>query len=121
MFGNGSRRRRIFANLVEAIKALHDDFGVDTLWLDGSFVTDRARPGDVDVVYRVPVGADPSTWGEYAPARRHSLEASRMIDLWPYPSPQPGGATGTMNILEFFSSKNGVAKGLVRLNLGDAS
>lgn len=118
MFGGNYGRRLILARLEDTIKDLRS-YGVDTVWLDGSFVTTKVRPRDVEVVYEVPAGADNSTWGIYAPTSREKLKRDRKIDLWPYPSPQPSGRLSMgprITIIEFFSKdRSDVPKGLIRL------
>lgn len=82
-FGTESfRRREIFSGLVFVIERLRS-FGVETIWIDGSFVTDKQRPGDVDVAYEIPADADPSSWGLLAPNVRPELFKLQRVDLLP--------------------------------------
>jgi hypothetical protein len=119
-FGVASFKRRTLFTGLEAVVAALQLVGVDHIWLDGSFVSSKERPGDVDVVYEVPAGADPYTWGMLSPhpAQRKRLKDLRKVDLWPLPSPQPvPGAPGrSRTILEMFEEdRNGRAKGVIAL------
>ena len=112
------RRREIMKGLRHVVDQLMDAGTVD-IWVDGSFVTDKQRPSDVDVVYDPPDLALLSEPGIFNFARRAELKKYRMVDLWPHPSPQPrqfGG--GTVPIREWWQSDiNGVKKGIVRLQM----
>ncbi len=83
---NYSRRE-----LMRSVRWLHDELrghGVPRYWIDGSFMTSKWRPSDVDVVYEPPPSADNTTWGILSFPRRAELKRLRKIDLWPYPSYQ---------------------------------
>src|SRR5215212_794325 len=56
---------------LERALALMGRCGIERVYLDGSFVTDKDRPGDIDGCYDVPRGAD--------------LEA--MYPIWPFTWP----------------------------------
>lgn len=116
VFGDGVRRRQIIAGLRFVVTKLVG-FGVETIWLDGSFVTTKLRPNDVDVVYVPPVGADTSQWGILAFARRTELKKLHMVDLWPHPSPQPtAGGFSTVPLIDWFrGNRDGTEKGVVEL------
>jgi hypothetical protein len=113
-FGYNFRRREIIAGLEDVLHALKTH-GVVDIWLDGSFVTSKMRPSDVDVVYSPVAGDDPSNWPDtelVSPDRKRHLKKYYRVDLWPYPSHQPSGKT----ILEFFETdRNGKSKGIVHL------
>ena len=47
-------RAKIMAGLAEVIERLIQHRVVGELWVDGSFLTEKINPGDVDVVLRVP-------------------------------------------------------------------
>lgn len=56
-FGKGERRRTLLNGLLRACQAL-GAAGCGQLWLDGSFVTSKAVPGDYDACWD-PEGVDP--------------------------------------------------------------
>jgi hypothetical protein len=66
--------------------ASHD---VEIIFVDGSFVTNKERPRDVDVAYEIPDGADPWGWGLLSPARRKDLKRYQRVDLLHYWPNQP--------------------------------
>jgi hypothetical protein len=112
------RRREIFKELKHVVEQLEAK-GVDTIWIGGSFVTDKERPGDVDVIYEPPPESDPAGWGLLSPSRRKDLKKQRRVDLWKSPSPQPipGKPLQRQTIKEFFGTdKDGVAKGFIQLS-----
>jgi hypothetical protein len=109
----GFRRREVMRNLREILEELWG-LGVDTVWIDGSFVSSRKRPDDVDLIYVRPPNADPGQWGRLAPQNRYWLESNYGIDLWEYPSTARHGGPGGPNqtIKEFFETDmDGVPKG----------
>lgn len=57
VFASNAKRRRLFAGLKHACKALRDA-GCATLFVDGSFVTAKPIPGDYDICWD-PSGVDP--------------------------------------------------------------
>lgn len=108
MFGSsGFKRREIMGNLRDVMLELWA-LGVDTVWLDGSFISSKRRPGDVDVVYVPPAGADTTTWGRLAATgdARRRLEDYYGIHLWEYPSygRHGGPLSRTQTIKEFFET-----------------
>src|SRR2546428_7563778 len=90
-FAYNIRRRQILAGLEWVVARLREH-NVETILLDGSFVTVKLRPSDVDVVFVPPAAADTATWGILALGRRHELKAAHRVDLWPWPSLQPNPA-----------------------------
>jgi hypothetical protein len=87
-FGRSSfKRKDLFLRLHHTVKALVE-LGVVEIYLDGSFVTSKDRPRDVEVIYVAPAGVDTSTWGLFSFAQHETLKRMHKIDLWPYPSPQ---------------------------------
>ncbi|MBV9660236.1 MAG: hypothetical protein JO337_03680 [Acidimicrobiales bacterium] len=115
-YGNSIKRQRLLNGLSIVVQALRKQ-GVHTIWIDGSFVTDKPRPSDVDVVYRPPTPDTSASWGLFSPGKRSELKRIHAVDLWPYPSFQmPPGAPRTETIKSFFSHDlNDVPKGLIEL------
>jgi hypothetical protein len=58
MFAFNSKRRRLFVGFREAMKALRRA-GCSTVYVDGSFVTDKPEPGDYDICWD-PAGVSPA-------------------------------------------------------------
>jgi Family of unknown function (DUF6932) len=107
------RRREIYMGL-EYVTGELRSHQVEHIWVDGSFVTSKQNPRDVDVAYGVPIGVDPDDWGWLAPARRHDLKRLRRVDLLPDWPGQP-------SIYDFFcQDRDGTKKGIVRL-MADAA
>ncbi|MFJ9900166.1 DUF6932 family protein [Streptomyces sp. NPDC091280] len=116
VLGWNFKRKDLLVGLHYVVKSLVE-FGVTEFYLDGSFVTNKVRPGDVEVIYMPPKGVDTRQWGLFSFAQHDTLKKRYKIDLWPYPSPQPT-SSGYVTIKEFFSSDlDDVPKGIVRLSL----
>jgi hypothetical protein len=102
------RRREIYGGL-EYVAGELRTYQVDRIWVDGSFVTSKARPRDVDVAYEVPQGTNPDDWGWLSPIRHGDLKKFRRVDLhqdWP----------GQSRMSKFFrQDRDGTPKGILRL------
>jgi hypothetical protein len=110
------RRRQIFQGLRLVIRHL-SELGVREFYVNGSFTTSKDRPKDVDVIYRVPEGSDPTSWGKYAPGNRKPLRKETRVDL--LPNTARGTAFGPP-IKDYFSTDDDdQPKGLVLLALED--
>jgi hypothetical protein len=111
------RRRRLLAGFREACDLLRRA-GCRFVYLDGSFVTTKPRPGDFDACWDVQgvdeETLDPVFWdfsqGRAAQKRRFGGEF--------FPAQLPEGATGRA-FLEFFqvNKLTGEAKGIVAIRL----
>lgn len=102
------RRREIYSGL-EYVAGELRSYQVDRIWVDGSFVTNKERPKDVDVAYEVPRDADPDDWGWLSPGRHRDLKRFRRVDLhqdWP----------GQPRMSRFFcQDRDGTSKGILLL------
>lgn len=127
-FAYNFRRREILAGLRHVVELLVQH-GVTEIWLDGSFVTDRIRPNDVDVVYAISPGEDDADWDDVGPARRRYVKDLHRVDLWRYPSWQrkkgdrfkfgPITPNNRITIKQYFESdRDETPCGLVQLVLG---
>lgn len=77
-----SRRRDLRKDLEWVVEELLDR-GVVEIWIDGSFVTRKARPGDIDIAYN-PAGVDPHSWSDKLhPDRRKELYDIRRLHVFP--------------------------------------
>jgi len=101
-------RRALYDGLVYVADNLTQR-NVDIIWVDGSFVTNKERPRDVDVAYEVPDGTAPEHWGLFSPIRRHDLKKYMRVDLLPY-------WPGQDDIKQIFChDRNGSEKGIIQL------
>ena len=119
-FGSSTfKRRELMKGLRDVVGKLRE-LGVETIWVDGSFVSSKERPGDVDVIYVRPDGADTTLWGLLAPARRDAAMKYFRCHLWEYPSygKHAGGTPKT--IKQFFETDDDdVPKGHIVLRSRD--
>ena len=101
-------RKVIYDGLVFVTDQLNSS-NVTTIWVDGSFVTAKVRPRDVDVAYEVPAETDPYQWGLLSPDRRRDLKKYQRVDLLAY---WPGQSA----IIDYFcEDRDGTAKGIIQL------
>ena len=117
-FGGTDRRRRLLSGLAAALRNLRAA-GCALAYVDGSFVTAKAEPGDFDACWGVdgvvPELLDPALLdfsdGRAAQKARFGGEL--------FPAELPEGASGR-TFLEFFQTdrETGRRKGIVSLDLG---
>ncbi len=83
-FGKGERRRTLLSGLLLACHAL-GAAGCQQLWLDGSFVTSKAVPGDYDACWD-PDGVDPDRLDpvllDWSTSGRLLMKAKYLGDLF---------------------------------------
>lgn len=121
-FGDRYGRRKLLDALERVVSELREK-GVETIWVDGGFVTDAPRPSDIDVIYKAPPGVDVSEWGLLSPARREDLKDLEDIDLWLHPSYQrdKNNPFKRVTIQEWMSTdKEDTPKGMILLVEDDA-
>lgn len=118
-FVNNSSRERIFKGLLLLIEHLRE-IGCITIYIDGSYVTKKQRPNDVDVCWVVEKGsmgmaeekfpwlADPENNIKY-------LNANYCADVFPSDFLMYSGGT----ILDFFQKDKEThkLKGIIKMNI----
>lgn len=117
-FGWNDRRRRLLSGLRLVLEELARA-GCSRAWLNGSFVTDKQRPGDFDLVWD-PGEVDLQVLDEVL----LDLEAPREAQMEKYGGdilPNVVEAGSGMPFLDFFQqdSVTGQARGIVELRLED--
>ena len=116
-FGFTPRRKRLLAGLQQALVLLKKA-GCRRVYLDGSFVTTKPNPGDIDVCWAV-AGVDPDTLDpvflDFSQSR--AQQKARFLCEF-FPADLPEGLTGK-TFLEFFQIEKttGLPKGIVTMNL----
>lgn len=114
-FGTNERRRVLLGGLSAACSALAAA-GCTQLWVDGSFVTDKDRPGDYDACWDW-VGVDDRLLDpvliDFSPAGRAAIKAKYLGDVL-----IAGIELGSgLPFVEFFQrTRDGGTKGIVLLN-----
>lgn len=112
-FGGGSMRRRELFRALESVVSRLRSRGVLTILVDGSFTTDKYRPGDVDVLFD---GNEVNPWSwrdELNPRFREELKKDKRVDLLPTLRPAD---------VDFEIDEDGNSKGVVLLvEVGDDS
>lgn len=114
-FGFTDKRGVLLVGLYDAARAL-GAAGCQVLWLDGSFVTDKERPGDFDACWDWH-GVDPALLDplllDFTNAGRAACKAKYLGDLFPAGIEAGSG----LSFVEFFQkTRDGDPKGIVALN-----
>lgn len=119
-FGSsGFKRRQLMDGLREVATRLWG-LGVETIWVDGSFISSKERPGDVDVIYVRPDGVDTSGWGLLSPSRREEAKEYFKCDLWEHPAHGRHAGGRAMPLKHFFETdSDGTKKGHILLRRDD--
>lgn len=116
-FGGTPHRRRLLAGLGQALEALRQA-GCTTVYVDGSFVTNKAAPNDFDAC-RDPLGVNIAQLDPVLRTfdlGRATQKAKYLGELFPMSgSANPNGVT----FLEFFQTNrhSGLRKGIVVIDL----
>ena len=118
-FGGNERRDELLYGLVEALRLLRAA-GCQRVYINGSFVTSKERPNDVDVCWDIDgVDADAldPVFFDFADGR--AAQKARFGCEF-FPAQVPEGVTGRA-FLEFFQvdKQTGEPKGIIELKLDD--
>ena len=115
-FAGNSWRRALLAGLRRAAENLRAA-GCQTLYVDGSFVTERDIPGDFDGCWE-PAGVDPTKLDPVLltfDRGRHAQKTKYRGEL--FPSTSPVDSAGNTFLSFFQISRDGYAKGIIALDL----
>jgi len=116
-FGGNRQRRQLLRGLREALELLREA-GCPRVYLDGSFVTNKESPDDVDVCWDID-GVDPmlldSVFFDFADGRAAQKERFGG-EFFPAQAPQR-----LKTFLDFFQidKESGRPKGIIELSLDD--
>jgi hypothetical protein len=118
-FGGNERREQLLNGLVEALRLLHVA-GCRRVYINGSFVTAKERPNDVDVCWDIEgVDADAldDVFFDFSDGR--AAQKARFGCEF-FPAQLPEGVTGRA-FLDFFQidKQTGEPKGIIELKLDD--
>lgn len=120
-YANNEHRGRLLDGLRQAIESLRAA-GCRSVYLDGSFVTDKALPGDFDACWEAG-GVDPALLDPVLldfSHRRAAQKARFGGELFPAQvAAEPGGTS----YLDFFQQdgRTGRLKGIVAIDIGRAA
>jgi hypothetical protein len=118
-FGGNERREQLLTGLVEALRLLQVA-GCRRVYINGSFVTAKERPNDIDALWDIEgVDADAldDVFFDFADGR--AAQKARFGCEF-FPAQLPEGVTGRA-FLEFFQTdkQTGEPKGIIELKLDD--
>lgn len=110
-----THRRILTAMLLEGLQALREA-GCNRVWVNGSYVTDRERPGDVDVLYDAwgvrPKDLHPYFRTETTQTRKDRKETFGGDYLAVYDDELDGAL-----IVHFQTDRADIPKGIIQLSL----
>ena len=116
VFANNPHRRLLFEGLVEALNSLKVA-GCETVYLDGSYISSKPRPGDFDAVYELK-GIDPNILDPVLMDFSNGRQAQKQKYLGEF---LPNIKEGSSNkpFVEFFQvdKESGNPKGILKLDL----
>lgn len=118
-FGGNERRNHLLAGLVEALRLLRAA-GCRRVYVNGSFVTSKERPNDIDACWDIDgVDADALDPVFFDFAEGRAAQKARFGCEF-FPAQVPEGLTGRA-FLEFFQvdRQTGEPKGIIELRLDD--
>lgn len=113
-FGWNEHRRQLTEGFTQFLRdEIHDEFG-SPVYADGSFVTDKERPNDIDVVLDLHHGSDAENWRGLMFMQKHQARIREQygVDFWinfPRPSPQ---ANDFVAFFQYAGHKTAKFKGL---------
>ena len=114
-FATNPTRTAPFVGFARAARALAAA-GCRTVWLDGSFITDKNEPGDFDATFDV----EHVDWIALGLAEPELLDfdAPRNTQKRVFGGELIPNVAGGVDFVEFFqTNRNGEAKGIVRIDL----
>lgn len=117
-FGRGDHRNALLGGLRKACETLGGS-GCSRLWLDGSFVTEKAVPGDYDACWD-PAGVDPDRLDpvllDWSLSGRLRMKAKYLGDLFIAGTERTAG----LPFVDFFrKDRDGAPKGIVVIDPGE--
>jgi hypothetical protein len=118
-YAHSGHRKNLLAGLAAALNALAAA-GCKIVYINGSFVTRKRKPGDYDLCWSVdgvqPARLDPVLL-DFSPTGRRAMKAKYRGDL--FPAEIPEGTSGRA-FLDFFQTdkRTGEPKGIVSMDLG---
>ncbi len=113
----GARRRELIWNLEQVLCQMREA-GVRRVLVDGSFVSDKPRPSDIDACYDVDDDVDLPSLAPYWPAVAEYIASMRSetgLDL--RPSEMIEGVSGKPYREFFQSAIDGTPKGILAISL----
>jgi hypothetical protein len=116
VFGKSSRRKMLLAGLEQAAISLLSA-GWTTLFIDGSFVTDKPEPGDYDACWDITDVAEDLLDPVFFDFSDHRAAQKQRYGGEFFPAQLPEGLSGR-TFLEFFQQdREGRSKGIIVLEL----
>jgi len=122
-FNEGKHREELFENFRSLCEELHKNLGIDCkLWVNGSFVTEKEKPNDIDVVCIAPRsevnslnGSDQTRLAKLV--RTQLSKIAYDTDLYFCPEGDSSGLDYWKN--QFGSDRSGSDKGIASIKLTD--
>jgi hypothetical protein len=118
ILGWGRKRKELIAGL-EAALGIMVKCGVERVYVDGGFVTDKPRPKDIDVCYDVREDSDLSAMYPIYPTNGYTRKLTiNEFGAEFFPSDMIEGASGKPFLDFFQTDKEGRPRGVILIELG---
>ncbi len=105
-FPDSASRKRLFENYLKFLQELKGTLGLDFLqWIDGSYVTKKREPNDMDIVTFLDHQVIEANEKELIPFRNLGYKKQQGLDIYfvpVYPTEHPLHSRGQFDKLEFY-------------------
>lgn len=113
-----TRRRRTLIDGLERALELMSGCGVRQIYIDGSFVTDKPRPNDIDGCYDVESGMDHSAMAPIWPlTHQNRVKSKELYGVGFFPADMIEAGSGQPFLQFFQQDGEGNPKGVVAMEL----
>ena len=118
VFGSSTGRRRLLMRGLRAAIANFELSGVRTLWLNGSFTTDKNEPNDIDGCWEYTSSVDINRLDPVFLGSRNAMKEKYGLDFF---ISNIAEAESGLPFPEFFQvNREGEPKGIIIITLGDS-
>lgn len=118
VFGSSTGRRRLLMRGLRAAVANFEFSGVRTLWINGSFITDKNEPNDIDGCWEYTSEVDIKRLDPVFLGSRKAMKEKYGLDFF---ISNIAEAESGLPFPEFFQvNREGEPKGIIVIRLGDS-
>jgi len=117
-YGYGKRRKELLRSFETALNQMRN-CGVEWVYLGGSFVTEKPRPGDIDGCFDLTAKVDQKLMFPFLPVNEANRAMVRLIYKMEFFPSQMIERDSGVPFKEFFQRDlSGIRKGIVAIDLG---
>jgi len=116
-YGSSSERRKLLMKGLRKASSNLELSGVSMLWVDGSFITGKEEPNDIDGCWEYTSAVDVNKLDPFFLGSRDKIKNKYGLDFFIANIIEAGSG---LPFPEFFQvNRNGEAKGIIIITLGD--